>query len=184
MNKNALLLGILPVVLYTIVEEYYGVIWGLVAGLVLGFFEIIWEFKTERRVSGMTWFGNGMLFVLGGISLVTKEGIWFKLQPAIMEFAFALFLWGTLLFKKNIMELMLEKQKMQVPDEMKAGFKGMTFRMGLFLFFHGLLATWAALYWSTKAWALLKGVGFTLSFIFYMFIEGLVLRLRIERKSS
>jgi intracellular septation protein len=179
-NFGILLAGILPVVIFTIIEEYYGTYWGLVAGIIFGGGEIIWEYRKDKKVSGITLFGNGMLFFLGGISIFTNEGIWFKLQPAIMEVVFALFLWGSLLLKKPIMDLMLQKQKLQVPEVIKVRMNAMTFRIGIFLFLHALLATWAALNWSTQAWAMLKGIGFTGSFIAYMFIEGLVLRRSVK----
>jgi intracellular septation protein len=179
-----LLTGILPVVIFTLIEEYYGTEWGLIAGLIFGFVEIMWEYSREKKVSGVTWFGNGMLFVLGGVALLTKEGLWFKLQPAILELVFALFLWGSIIIKKPVMLLMLEKQKMQVPEILKTKINGMSFRIGLFLMAHAILATWAALYWSTQAWALLKGIGFTFSFILYMFLEAIFLRQQLKNQND
>jgi intracellular septation protein len=183
-NFGLLLAGILPVIIFTIIEEYYGTYWGLIAGVIFGVGEIIWEYRKDRKVSGVTLFGNGMLFLLGGISIFTNDGIWFKLQPAILELVFALFLWGSLIIKKPIMNLMMEKQKLEVPEIIKSRMNAMTFRIGIFLLLHAMLATWAALQWTTQAWAILKGVGFTLSFIVYMFIEGYALRLSIKKQQK
>ena len=76
--------GIFPVIAFTVIEERYGVVAGLIAGMVFGVGEIVYEFFSQRKVSTMTWIGNGLILVLGGISLFFKEGIWFKLQPAIL----------------------------------------------------------------------------------------------------
>ena len=84
-----LLGGVVPLIAFTVIEEKYGTYWGLIAGLVFGAGEIAWELFRYRRVSKITWFGNGLLFIMGAISLMTNEGVWFKLQPAIIEAAFA-----------------------------------------------------------------------------------------------
>lgn len=168
--------GLLPLIAFTVIEDQYGTVAGLIAGMIFGVGEIAWELFKYRRVNRMTWVGNGMLLVLGGISLISNEGIWFKLQPALMEALFAFFLLGSLIFKKNLIAYIAEKQGQTLPEQVKARMTGMTFRMGLFFLFHAVLATYAAFYWSTSAWAILKGVGFTLSFILYMIIEVLWMR--------
>ena len=56
----------------------------------------------------------------------------------------------------------------------------MTARLGVFFAARTRgLATWAALKWSTAAWAALKGVGFTVSVVLYMVVESAYLRYRI-----
>ena len=83
--RSLLVAGLLPVIAFTVIEEVYGTVAGLIAGMVFGVGEIVYEWRTMGKVQPMTWGGNGMLLVLGGISLLTKEGVWFKLQPSIIE---------------------------------------------------------------------------------------------------
>src|SRR4051812_8922273 len=101
--KSLFLGGLLPVIIFTVIEEYYGTLWGLVAGMIFGVGEILWELYSRGKVDSMTWGGNGILLVLGGISLITQEGLWFKLQPALIEIAFAGILWGSLFLKKSLL---------------------------------------------------------------------------------
>ncbi|KHD88353.1 MAG: intracellular septation protein [Bdellovibrio sp. ArHS] len=168
--------GLLPVIAFTLIEEYYGTMAGLIAGMVFGVGEISYELYKYKKVSKITWFGNGMLFVLGGISLISSEGLWFKLQPALMEGIFALALWGSILMGKPLLVYLAEQQGHQFPDFVKSKMKGITFRSGLFFAIHTGLAVWAALAWSTSAWALLKGLGVTISFVLYLVMEGVLLR--------
>ena len=170
--------GILPVIAFTIIEEYYGTVWGIIAGMVFGVGEVLWELRTQKRVDPMTWGGNALILVLGGISLFAQEGLWFKLQPALMEFLMAVVLIGSYIVGKPILIAMARKQNPQMPPQVTAILGGLTFRTGLFMLTQAALATWAAIKWSTTAWALLKGVGFTVSMVVYFVIEGLWIRKR------
>lgn len=208
MMQSLLLGGIIPVVAFSVIEDRYGTVWGLIAGMVFGVGEIGYEWWTQRRVDAMTWGGNGLLLVLGGVSLVTQEGIWFKLQPGLIEAAMAVALWVSVLLGKPILTAALRKQlalqarqaqaqanppgvvsaQVASPPEiapvLARALAGMTVRVGVFFALHAALATWAALYWSTAAWAALKGIGFTLSMIVYMVAESFLLRYRIAQSSK
>ncbi len=153
--------------------------------MIFGVGEILWELYSEKKVSGITLASNAMILALGGVSLFTQEGIWFKMQPAIMEAVFAIVLVISWLIKKPILLKLIEAQQkkqqdqaMNIPDVLKNGLSGMTLRTGVFFAVHATLAVHAALYWSNESWALLKGVGLTISFILYMFGEMLFIRLK------
>ncbi len=176
--------GLLPVIAFTLIEEYYGIIPGLIAGMIFGLGEIIWELYRHKKVQKITWIGNGMLLGLGAISLISSEGIWFKLQPALMEGAFAIVLWGSLVVKKPLLVYLAEQQGQQFPEIIKSRMVGITFRTGIFFAIHAVLATWAALEWSTTNWALLKGIGLTVSFILYLVIEAVLLRRIVLKQRS
>lgn len=176
--------GLLPVIAFTLIEEKYGVIAGLIAGMFFGFGEILFELIKYKKVSAITWIGNGLLIGLGALSLISTEGIWFKMQPALFEFGFFIFLCGTWILKKPFMKLMIEKQNPSAPHFLKEAMSGMTLRLSFFFLFHALIATYAALYWSTEAWALLKGIGLTVSMILYMFIEIFWIRIKLRKMSK
>jgi intracellular septation protein len=185
MSKNLrtlLLGGLLPVILFTVIEESFGIIWGLIAGMAASLFEVAWEWKKQGKVDAITWVGSGAMLALGGISLATQEGVWFRLQPALLEGMMGLALVGSVLAGKPFLNAMAKKQGTlsQIPPEALPFFegrlKGLTFRVGLFFLAHAVLATWAALYWSVRAWAVLKGVGFTVSFFAYLGVEMWLMR--------
>jgi intracellular septation protein len=173
--------GLVPLIAFTLIEEKYGVIAGLVAGMVFGFGEVVYELIRYKKVSTITWIGNGMLIGLGAISLVSSDGIWFKLQPALLEYGFFIFLVGSWFIKKPFLKLMIEKQNPDAPQFLKDRMSGMTLRFGIFMLAHALLATYSAFYWSTEAWALLKGVGLTVSTVVFMVVEVLWTRFKIKK---
>ncbi|MBI4402977.1 MAG: septation protein IspZ [Deltaproteobacteria bacterium] len=179
--------GLLPVIIFTVIEEYFGTVWGLIAGMIFGIGEIAYEKLRANKVDTITWIGNGLLLGLGAIALVTSEGIWFKLQPAILEGSTVILLLGSVMIGKPLLAVLAEKQKVfdsvlpEIRKLLYASFRTLTIRLALFFAIHTGLATWAALHWSTRAWALLKGVGFTVSFIAYLFVEVLWVRRKIGR---
>ena len=180
LNKSALLSfffgGLLPVIAFTVIEDQYGPFWGTVAGMIFGTGEILFEAIKYRKVSTITWIGNLMILVLGGLSIISQDGIWFKLQPALFEGFFAFVLMGSVLIKKPLLPLMAEKQGTQINPIVKPLMTGMTLRLGFFFGAQAALATWAAFSWTTAQWALLKGVGLTVSFFIYLGFEFLWIR--------
>ena len=174
--------GLLPIILFTVIEDQYGTMAGLIAGLTFGVGEILYEKIVHKKVNKITWIGNGLLIGFGLISIWTDDGIWFKLQPAIMEVGMTLILWGSLILKRPLLSTLAEAQGVMLPTEVKSGMKGLTFRTGIFFLIHAGLATWAAFQWTTAQWALLKGVGLTVSFIIYLIFEGLYLRHSLQKK--
>ncbi|MFN3697932.1 MAG: inner membrane-spanning protein YciB [Pseudobdellovibrio sp.] len=176
--------GLLPVIAFTVIEEKYGTVAGLIAGIVFGLGEVLFETIKYKKVSAMTWIGNGLLFSLGGASLFLNDGLWFKLQPAIIEFGMFMFLSGSCFIKKPILKLMIEKQNPETPEFIKQSLSGITLRLSFFMLAHALLATYAAFFWSSESWALLKGLGLILSTILYMVLESLYLRLKIKRDAD
>ncbi len=188
--KTLILGGILPVVLFTVIEDQFGIVWGLVAGMATALIEVVYEWRTQGKVDNITWFGSGAMLVLGGVSLLTKEGFWFRMQPALLEAIMAGALIGSVLLGNPLMVAMARKQGTldQIPPQalpiFEARMRGLTFRVGLFFLVHAAIATWAAYAWSVKAWAFLKGVGFTVSFLVYLALEVWIMRRRIPRPAA
>lgn len=163
--------GLLPVIAFSVIEEFYGPVWGTFAGMTFGIGEIIYEKIKFNKVSAVTWIGNALILGLGAVSIISQDGIWFKLQPALFEAFFASFLWGSLIMKKPFLLLMAEKQNPNVLDTARPMLKGMTLRLGFFFAIHAVIATWAAFEWTTAQWAFLKGAGLIISFLVYLGFE-------------
>ncbi len=174
--------GVIPLIAFTVIEDIYGVKAGLIAGLNFGFGEVIFELIKYKKVSLTTWLSNSLLFFLGMISLYFDDGLWFKMQPAMIEGMMFIFLLGSWTLKKPFLKSMIEKQNPEIPENVKVAFSSITVRLSLFFLFHCLLAVYAALYWTTAQWALLKGVGLTVSLILYLVIEILFIRFKIQKE--
>jgi intracellular septation protein len=176
--KQQLLLTLIPVILFTVAEEWGGLTWALVLSVIYAIVELSWEFWRYRRVSGMTLFSNAMVVGLSLVSYFTQDGFWFKMQPAILELVMAAMLIGSCAFRKPMLVVMMEQQGHQVNEVMRSFFSGVTLRMGFFFVFQAGLAVYASLYWSTEIWAFLKSIGILIMMALYMLVEILVFRSR------
>ena len=119
-----ILAGVLPLLVFTLIEEYFGTVWGLIAGMIFGVGEVAWEFYTQRRVEALTWGSNALVLGLGCVSLLTQEGVWFKLQPALLEASFSIVLWGSVIWKKPLLFSWMLKQSAQMHGQGGTGFGG------------------------------------------------------------
>jgi intracellular septation protein len=174
--------GLLPVIAFTVIEDQHGPLWGTVAGMTFGIGEIIFEKVKFNKVSQITWLANTLILGLGLISIFSQDGIWFKLQPALLELFFSLLLIGSVVMKKPFLLMMAEKQGTVLNEKVKPLMIGLTFRLGLFFLAQAALATWAAFSWTTAQWAFLKGFGLIIFFFIYMGFEFLYIRRTVRRE--
>lgn len=174
--------GLLPVVAFTVVEQFYGPIGGAIAGIAFGLGEIAWELWSAGKVQNITWLSNFLVLVFGLAALWENNGTFFKLQPAALLLVFALILFGSSALKKPFLTELARKQNPGLPPEAEAILNGMNFRLGFVFLFLTALSVHAAFYWSTMAWATLKGVGLPVLLGIYMVAEFVWLRLRRGKK--
>jgi len=183
-NKQQILLMLVPLVLFTVVEEWGGLTWALVLSVIYAIGEVGWELWRFRRISKLTLFSNLMVVGLSFVSYLTQDGLWFKLQPAILEIIFAIILIGSYLLKKPLLISMMKSQGHEVNEIMLQFFNGLTFRMGLFFIAQSILAVYASLYWSTEVWAFLKSIGLFVMMIGYMVLEVLIFKLKTTQQTQ
>ena len=178
MNKDQkpyFLLSFLPALAYWYLETYYNLEAALVGGIILGLLEMGLEKKFSGRVHTLSKLNVALIVVLGGISLVAKEGIFFKLQPTLTGLSLS----GFLIFKKlKSQSLMLEmlrdmKQKPPLPEEL---YKMIEWHMCLFLISFAIFMAWVALKESTASWLFWKTGGFYFAFGGFMIIEMTYIR--------
>ncbi len=168
--------ALLPVLAFTWLEDQYGIFWGVVGGMVFSLGEIGFEYWQDKRVSTISWIAAVAILVLGSVSMIAQDGIWYKLQPAIFEGAMALTIFALGLRGRPFLLWLMEQQKQTPPEFLRPRFKNISWRLGCFFSLHTGLAIWAAISWSTRDWAILKGVGFITSFILYFGVEIYFLR--------
>jgi intracellular septation protein len=179
-QKPYFLLSFIPALAYWYLETYYTLEIALVGGIVLGVLEMLLEKKFTGHIHTLSKLNVALIVVLGGISLMAQEGIFFKLQPTFTGIALA----GFLVFKKfkneSLMVEMLSdmKQKPPLPPEF---YKKMEWHLCLFLLSFAAFMGWIALTQTTSTWLFWKTGGFYIVFTAFMVIEMIYLQWIIRR---
>lgn len=186
MNKPAqrkppyFLLSFLPAVAYWLLETYSTLEIALIGGIVLGIIEMILEKYFTGHVHTLSKVNVSLIIILGGISLLAKEGVWFRLQPTFTGVGVA----GFLIFKKlqgHSLMLDMIKDMGQVPPLADATYKIMEWHITLFLLAFAAFMAKVAVYDSTSTWIFWKTGGFYIAFGGFMVFEMLYLRFILRR---
>lgn len=180
--RSLLVGGLLPVIAFAIVEEIYGTMGGLIAGVAFGIGELIYEKVKFKKIQMITIMGNALVVGLGLLSLFEDNSSFFKLQPAILTYALGIFLIGSSVMGKPFLAELSRKQMPDAPEIVRVSLGAMNWRVGLLLLGVGVLSTYAAFYWSTTAWAFLKGIGSPIILFVYLAGEVIWMRLRARRR--
>jgi intracellular septation protein len=179
-QKPYFLLSFFPALAYWFLETYYSLEIALIGGILLGIIEMLLERKFSGYVHTLSKLNLALIVILGGISLVAKEGVFFKLQPTLTGIAIATYLVFKNLRNESLMLEMLRdlKQKPPLPE---AIYKKMEWHMSLFLLSFAAFMAWVAIQWPTSTWLFWKTIGFYIAFGGFMLIEIFFIRLMIRR---
>lgn len=177
------LLSFIPAVAYWLLETYTTLEIALMGGIILGVIEMILEKKFTGHVHTLSKLNLSLIVVLGSISLLAKEGMWFKLQPTMTGVAISLFfLWKKLKGESLIHQMLIDMKTpadRMLPPEI---YGTMEWHLCLFLIgFAGWMAH-VALTMPTGTWLFWKTGGFYLAFIPFMIGEMLYIRSRLKVK--
>jgi len=185
-----LFLGLLPVLIFYFVEDYFGTFWGLIAAIVWAIGEVIYEYARTRAVDRLTLMSTALVVVLGGLGALLDNSVLFKFQPVIVELVFA----GILLWKgrggRSLLFEMARKSRPEtftnMPPEILERYRilmnRLTKKLVMVLIVHCVVMSYVALYGSTGQWAFWKGVGFNVFILFWGGIEFLVIRRQVKKQ--
>lgn len=125
-----------------------------------------------RKVEKMHWFVFLLTLVFGGMTLLLRDDTFIKWRPTIINFLFALVLFGGHFLQRNLLQRLLETLMLKGIGQIIA-LSALQWRVlnmvfiGYFLFV-GVVNLYVAFSFSTDFWVLFKAIGFSiLSVIFY-----------------
>lgn len=174
-HKPYFLLSFLPALAYWYLESNYSLEIALAGGIILGVIEMFLEKVFNGHVHTLSKLNLALILVLGGVSLIAKEGIFFKLQPTFTGIALCSFLIFKKVRNKSFMVEMLEDLK-QRPPMPKEFYMILEWHLCLFLFGFAIFMTWIALKESTSVWLFWKTGGFYIAFGGFMVFEMFYMR--------
>ena len=105
--KN-LLLELGPLLLFFVVDEYYGFFPAVAALIVSTLLTLLYTWYGERRLPYFALFTAVTVGLFGGVSILLKDADWFIISDTFLDIGFALALYISLWFKKPLLQVLFE----------------------------------------------------------------------------
>ncbi len=173
------LFDMFPVALFFVVFKLYGIFVATAVAMAATFVQIGWVWFRHRKVEPMLWVSLGVIVVFGGATLLLQNETFIKWKPTVLYWLFAATLSiGALLFRKNLIRSMMEKQ-VTLPEPV---WKKLLLSWIAFFSMMGVLNLFVAFNYSTDTWVNFKlfgGMGLMLLFVFG---QALLLARHIQEK--
>jgi isopentenyldiphosphate isomerase/intracellular septation protein A len=191
MNQRKILLqllpGFIPLFIFIIADELWGTTVGLIVAIATGIIELIYYWIKDRKFDKFILFGTLLIVILGVVSIVLENDIFFKLKPALIGVLMCGILGVSVFTPSNIL-LNMSKRYMKGIEFNDAQYLQMKRSMkGVFWLFTGytLLVFYSAYFMSKEAWAFISGGLFYILFAVYFvyeFIKNRFLRNNLKKE--
>lgn len=110
------LFDIFPVFLFFVAFKFFGIYVATAVAMGATFAQIGWVWLRHRKVEKTLWISLGVIVVFGGATLLLHDDTFIKWKPTVLYWLFGASLAvGMLVFKKNLIRTMMEKQ-VTLPD--------------------------------------------------------------------
>lgn len=189
MNKleiiKSLAPGFLPLVIFIVADAFFEPAVAIMIAVGVAIVELVISYIRERVIDKFILLDVGLIVVLGGVSIVLDNEIFFKLKPAVIELVFCLVLGISVFSPVNIM-LMMSKRYMKNIElgEMQIEQLNRSLRVLFYIFSgHTVLIVYSAFFMSKQWWAFISGGLFYILFAVYFLFE-LVRRKRKAKEWS
>ena len=178
-----LLPGFIPLFVFIAADEIWGTKVGLVVAIAVGLAEMIWIGIKEKRFDRFILFDTLLLVILGGVSILLENDIFFKLKPGLIELILVGVLGVSAFSPVNIIGLMGQRYlKGATFSDFQLSQMRRSLRSLFFIFLvHTALVFYSAFFMSKEAWVFISGVFFYLIFAGYFAWELLSIKIK-QRK--
>ncbi len=186
MNKTELikklLPGFIPLFVFIAADEIWGTKIGLYVAVAVGVLELAWVGFKEKRFDKFILFDTVLLIVLGAVSIILDNDIFFKLKPGLIELILVAILAISAFSPVNIIGLMGQRylKGASFNDAQIAQMRKSLKYLFYIFSVHTALVFYSAFYMSKEAWAFISGGLFYILFGVYFLIE----MYRVRRKQK
>ncbi len=170
---KALAPGFLPLLVFIAADALWGTQVGLVVAVASGIVELAISYVRDRTWDRFVILDTLLIVVMGGVSLLLENDIFFRLKPALVELVFCLILGISAFSPLNIMLAMSRRYLKNIAFHEEQA-RAMTRSMkALFFIFlgHAALIVYAAFAMSLQAWGFISGGLFYILFAAYFLVE-------------
>jgi isopentenyldiphosphate isomerase len=178
---KTLLPGLLPLLVFIAADEIWGTEIGLYVAVAFGVVQVIVIYIKEKRLDKFVLYDTLLIIMLGLISILLHNDIFFKIKPGIIGLILVGILGLSAFSGKNVMMMMTQRyiKGMKMNEAQQIAMKRSIKLMFWLFLFHTILVFYSAFMMSKEAWAFISGVLFYLIFGVYMlyeFVRNFILR--------
>ena len=152
--------GLLPLVIFIIADEIWGTTIGLIVALVLGIAEFLYVWWKQKKIDKFILADTGLLLILGSVSLISANDLFFKLKPALIQAIFLVIIgiaaFGNPAFLIKMGGRLLGEMG-QINRQGEQMMQKMLRRIFILITLHTGLVVYAAIYMSKEAWGFISG---------------------------
>lgn len=174
-----LLPGFIPVIVFVLVDEFWGTIPGLIIAIATGCVQLGWTGFREKRFDRFVLFDTLLLVAFGVVSILMENDLFFRLKPVLMGVIFLLVLGVSAFSSLDLIGGMTRRYLKEIPvsgDQTAAMRKTMKILFWI-VSGHTLLVLYSAFFMSKAAWAFISG-----GLLYILFGLFLVFQLMMIRK--
>lgn len=168
-----LLPGFIPLFVFIIADELWGTTVGLIVAIASGIAELIWYWIKDRKFDKFILFDTLLIVVLGVVSIVLNNDVFFKIKPALIGALMCAVLGISVFTPSNILLNMSKRYMRGIEfndEQYKQMKKNMKVLFWLFVGYTGLVF-YSVWFMSKEAWAFISGGLFYILFGAYLVFE-------------
>ena len=171
------LFDIFPVLLFFLAFKFWGIYVATSVAIAATIGQVGWSWMRHRKVDNMLWVSLAIIVVFGGATLWLRDESFIKWKPTVLYWLFAAVLLGSvLLFRKNLIRAMMEKQ-LTLPD---AVWQRLNLSWVAFFAVMGAANLYVAFHYPTELWVNFKLFGGIGLMVVFVIAQGLMLSRYIE----
>lgn len=178
-----LLPGLIPLLIFVIADEFFGTRSALIISIFTGIAEFIFIYLKSRKFDSFIILDTLLLVVMGGVSLILENDIFFKLKPAIIELILCVLIGISVFTPENLLLKMSKRylRGIEINDFQVKLFNKTLKSFFFVLLVHIILIIYAAYFLSDKVWAFVSSILFYILFGVFVVYEYFKNKLLIKK---
>jgi isopentenyldiphosphate isomerase/intracellular septation protein A len=191
MNQRKLLLqllpGFIPLFAFIIADEIWGTTIGLIVAIASGIIELAWYWIKDRKFDKFILLDTLLIIVLGVVSIILENDIFFKIKPALIGALMCTIL-GVSVFTPSNFLLNMSKRYMKGIEFSDQQYRQMKKNMKvMFWLFAGytLLVFYSVWFMNKEAWAFISGGLFYIlvgAYFIFEFIKARIMKNKLNKE--
>ena len=165
--------GLIPLLVFILADEFWGMKVGLVVAVSIGIIELLIAWYRERKLDRFVLLDTLLLLLLSALSYLFENEIFFKVKPAMMDLVLVALLSLSLFTRIDPLASMSQRYlgDLKLDGNQKDLFRRNIWVMFWITLLHTLMVLWAAFFLSKEIWAFISSFALFIMMGAYMGFE-------------